>query len=132
MNSDKPPHKMPNSETKHSDAKPKPLPASASWKTENQSQKLWSALFVPAKVMIVLSVLFLSACVTPRVVTETETVFVEVERLVPVSPELTYAQEPPTRPLVLWIDSLALMIEYRHRWESCEIRMEEIRGLGGE
>lgn len=68
----------------------------------------------------------------PRVITQTKTVTVEVERLVPVDPGLTYAQEPPTRPLVLWIDALALMIEYRHRFESCELRMEEIRGLGSE
>ena len=73
--------------------------------------------------------LSLIGCAGPRVVTQTETVTVEIERIVPVDPALTYAHEHPDRPLVTWLDALVLAIEYRHRFESCEIRMKEIRGL---
>lgn len=61
--------------------------------------------------------------------TQTETVTVEVERIVPVDSRLTYAQEHPDRPLITWLDALVLAIEYRHRFENCEYRMEQIRGL---
>ena len=79
--------------------------------------------------MLALACLSLIGCAGPQVVTQTETVEVEVERIVPVDPALTYAQEHPDRPLVTWLDALVLSIEYRHRFESCEIRMGEIRGL---
>lgn len=81
--------------------------------------------------MLVLALPFLTGC-SRQVVTETRTVYIEVERLVPIDPALTYAQEPPDRPLEIWLDALVLMIEYRHRWDSCEIRMDEIRRLGNE
>ena len=82
--------------------------------------------------MPVLALLFLSACgLQPKVVTEIAPCApVEVERIVPVDPGLTYALPAPERELVTWLDALALGIEYRHRWESCEERMEEIRGAG--
>lgn len=93
---------------------------------------LSSGLSALLTVTLALACLSLTACATPRVVTQTETVTVIEERIVPVDPGLTYAQEPPTRPLMLWVDALALMIEYRHRFESCEVRMKEIRELGNE
>lgn len=77
-----------------------------------------------------LAFLTLSGCASPRVVTDTKPCApIEVERLVPVDPALTYAQEPPELEPVTWLDALVLGIHYRHRFESCEIRMEEIRGL---
>ena len=79
--------------------------------------------------MLALLCLYLTGCVTPRVVTEYKTVYVDRERIVPVDPALTRAQEPTQRELVTWLDALVLMIEYRHRWESCEVRMDAIRGL---
>lgn len=79
--------------------------------------------------MLALTLLFLAACAGPQVITETETVYVDRERLIPIDERLTYAQEPPERPLVIWLDALVLSVEYRHRWESCEYRMEQIRGL---
>ena len=80
--------------------------------------------------MLALACLSPIGCAGPQVVTElTPCEPIEVERLVPVDPDLTYAQEHPDRPLVTWLDALVLSIEYRHRWESCEIRMGEIRGL---
>ena len=83
--------------------------------------------------MLALVCLSLSACaLQPRVVTEYRTVYVDRYSLVPVDPELTRAQEPPDRELVTWLDALLLSIEYRHRWESCEVRLSEIRGLGSE
>ena len=88
-----------------------------------------SASFVSRTVTLALVLLSLTACASPRVVTEYETVYVDRERIVPVDPALTYAQGHPDRPLVTWLDALVLGIEYRHRWESCEARMEEIRGL---
>ena len=114
-----------------SDASRKHSTESQNWSARDVSRQPTpsSALYALLTVTLALVLLSLTACATPRVVTETETVTVEVERLVPVTPELTYAQEPPTRPLEIWIDALVLMIEYRHRWESCEMRMEEIRGL---
>ena len=81
---------------------------------------------------LVLLLLSLTGCATPRVVTEYRTETVEVERIVAVDPELTRPTPPPDRELVLWIDAIVLMIEYRHRWESCEVRLSEIRGLGSE
>ena len=78
-----------------------------------------------------LALLYLTGCVTPRIVTERQVVEVEIERIVPVDPALTRAQAHPDRPLVTWLDALVLMIEYRHRFESCEVRMGEIRGLIG-
>lgn len=54
---------------------------------------------------------------------------VETERLVPVDPALTYAQDAPTRELVTWLDALLLGIEYRALWLSCEQRMSVIREL---
>lgn len=79
--------------------------------------------------MLALACLSLIGCAGPQVVRQTETVEVEVERIVAVDPELTRPTPPPDRELVLWIDAIVLMIEYRHRWESCEIRLSEIRGL---
>ena len=83
--------------------------------------------------MLVLLLLSLTGCASqPRVVTEYQTVYVDRERIVPVDPALTRALPAPARELVTWLDALVLMIEYRHRWESCEVRMEEIRGLTNE
>ena len=80
--------------------------------------------------LVTISVLLLlSGCATPRIVTERQVVEVEIDRIVPVDPALTRAQSHPDRPLVTWLDALVLMIEYRHRFESCEVRMGEIRGL---
>ena len=77
-----------------------------------------------------LLLLSLTGCSSqPRVVTEYKTVYVDRERIVPVDPALTRAQAHPDRPLVTWLDALVLLIEYRHRFESCEVRMGEIRGL---
>ena len=80
-------------------------------------------------VTLALACLSLTGCVTPRVVTETKTVTVVEERIVPVDPKLTRALPPPDRDLVTWLDALVMSIEYRHRWESCEHRMSVIRGL---
>lgn len=55
---------------------------------------------------------------------------VEVERLAPIDPRLTQPQSPPDRALQTWLDALVLMIEYRHRWESCEARLAEIAEIG--
>jgi len=88
--------------------------------------------FVLPTVTLALACLSLSGCATPRVVTQTETVEVVVDRIVPVDPQLTRALPPPDRKLVTWLDALVMSIEYRHRWESCEIRMGEIRSLGDE
>ena len=74
--------------------------------------------------------LMLSGCASTRVVTEYQTVTVEVERLVPVDPELTRPQEPPIMDVVTWLDAVVLGIHYRHRWEACEVRLAEIRRLG--
>lgn len=95
-----------------------------------QSAKSWSRLTVTPALM--LACLMLSACASPRVVTQTKTVTVEVERIVPVDPALTYAQDAPDLDPQTWLDAVVLGIHYRHRWESCEIRMEAIRGLADE
>ena len=78
---------------------------------------------------LALTLTFLTGCATPRIVTERQVVEVEIERIVPVDPALTRAQAHPDRPLVTWLDALVLMIEYRHRFESCEVRMDAIKGL---
>ena len=88
-----------------------------------------SALSVWLMAICALALLYLTGCVTPRIVTERQVVEVEIERIVPVDPALTRAQSHPDRPLVTWLDALVLMIEYRHRFESCEVRMDAIRGL---
>ena len=91
-----------------------------------------SASFALLTVTLALTLTFLTGCATPRIVTERQVVEVEIERIVPVDPALTRALPAPARELVTWLDALVLMIEYRHRWESCEVRMEEIRGLTNE
>jgi Ni,Fe-hydrogenase III small subunit len=95
----------------------------------SKRQTLSSGSSALLTVTLALACLSLTACATPRVVTETQTVEVVVERIVPVDPKLTRALPPPDRELVTWLDALVMSIEYRHRWESCETRMEEIRGL---
>ena len=62
----------------------------------------------------------------------TEQVEVVRERLVPVSRELTYSQPWPDVTVETWRDVAVLSIHYRDRWQSCEIRMEQIRNLGAE
>ena len=81
--------------------------------------------------MLALLLLCLTGCASsPAVVTEYETVFVEVERLVPIDPELTRAQEAPDMEVETWLDAAVIGIHFRHLWESCETRMEIIRSLG--
>jgi len=69
-------------------------------------------------------------CGSTRVVTETVEVPVIQERLVPIDPELTRAQTAPDLVPRIWMDAAVIAIHYRHRWESCEARMMEIRKLG--
>lgn len=59
--------------------------------------------------------------------TQYETVTVERDRLIPIDPELTRAQEPPDMAVETWLDAVILGIHYRHRWEACEVRMQAIR-----
>lgn len=73
---------------------------------------------------------FAAGCASPRVVTETVEVPIIVERLVPIDPALTRPQAPPDVEPQIWIDAAVIAIHYRHRWESCEARMHEIRQLG--
>ena len=74
--------------------------------------------------------LTLSACaLTPEPVIEYRTVPIEVERLVPVPGALTRALDPPDLDVRTWGDCPVLVIHYRHRWESCETRMREIRDI---
>ena len=94
-----------------------------------QSAKWSSPLTVTLALM--LASLMLSGCASPRVVTETKTITVIEERIVPVDPGLTYPQDPPDLQPETWLDALVLGIHYRHRWESCEYRMGEIRGIHG-
>jgi len=77
-----------------------------------------------------LLLLLTSACASPEVVTKTETVEVIRERLVPIDPNLTYAQPWPDLEVITWRDIAVLSIHYRDRWQSCEIRMEKIRQAG--
>ena len=73
--------------------------------------------------------LLISGCGSTRVVTEYETIEVEVERIVPVDERLTRPIEPMTFVAVTWLDSAILALHWRHRAESCDDRMTEIRGL---
>ena len=88
-----------------------------------------SAKPLTATLALALLCLTLSGCASPRVVTEYETVTIKVERLVPIDPALTQAQDAPSMDVRTWLDAVVLGIHYRHRWEACETRMSEIRGL---
>ena len=81
---------------------------------------------------ISLSLSLFGCASTPEVVTQTQTVEVVKERLVPVDPELTRKQPWPNMEIKVWRDVAVLGIHFRDRWQSCEIRMEKIRNLGAE
>ena len=92
--------------------------------------RLWNAAKASAWILLCLMI---SACASsPEVVTRAETVEVIRERLVPVDPQLTRAQPWPDMDVKVWRDVAVLGIHYRDRWQSCEIRMEQIRNLGAE
>lgn len=71
--------------------------------------------------------IFVTGCET--VVTETRTVKVPVERLVPVDPKLTQCN-CQTREPEIWLDAAVIAIQYRQCYEACRARMHQIRKLG--
>ena len=73
----------------------------------------------------------MSGCGSTRVVTETETVEVQVDRLIPVDEELVRECVCNPREGEIWLDAAVIAIEYRQCWESCAQRMGELRGVYG-
>jgi len=60
-----------------------------------------------------------------------ETVVEYRDRLVPVDDSLTTPQDPPTLEPVTWLDGVVLGVQYRHKWEACEVRLNAIRETHG-
>ena len=71
-----------------------------------------------------------SGCASRETVTDTETVEVVKEVIVPVDERLTRPIAPPDMEPVTWLDGVILGVQYRQKWQSCEARMAEIRSLG--
>ena len=71
--------------------------------------------------------LTLSACSSPRVITETRTVEVPVEVPVQIDERLTADIPPPDFEPQTWRDIAILVIHYRQRYQSYRERMAAIR-----